>query len=200
MNSLSVSFISLFMSIILSLSALSIYRYFVDNNNVLQKFVFVSITILLFTPSLSLSAMIFYFNYSLNFIFNNFFIVSLINSFFVTPIIFIFLLSKFMENSIYEYKNSIFLNILPTTRLFKIDLPKIKKELYLIGSTVFVLSLGDLTSVTIFNDSTFKTIPLYISQLYSNYRYGDAFFVLSLFIIIILLIMYVPFSLKSKND
>tara|TARA_Y100000996_G_scaffold411553_1_gene395954 strand:+ start:3218 stop:4786 length:1569 start_codon:yes stop_codon:yes gene_type:complete len=199
-NSLSVSFISLSISILLSLSALSIYRYFVDTKNLLQKFVFVSITILLFIPSLSLSAIIFYFNYSLNFIFNNFFIVSLINSFFITPLMFIFLSSKFMENNIYDYKNSIFFNILPTIRLIKIDLPKIKKELYLISSTVFVLSLGDLTSVTIFNDSTFKTIPLYISQLYSNYRYEDAFFVLSLFIIIILLIMYIPFILKSKND
>ena len=111
---------------------------------------------------------------------------------------FIFLISKFMENHLYEYKNSLIFNVKPIIRLFKIDLPKIKKELYLISATVFVLTLGDLTSVTIFNDSSFNTIPLYISQLYSNYRYDDAFFVLSLFIIIILLIISIPFRLSSK--
>ena len=199
-NSFLVSSISLFISILLSLSALFVYRYFVDYKNLLHKFVFISITILLFVPSLSLSAMIFYLNYSLNFIFNNFYIVSLINSFFITPIMFIFLISKFMENHLYEYKNSLIFNVKPIIRLFKIDLPKIKKELYLISATVFVLTLGDLTSVTIFNDSSFNTIPLYISQLYSNYRYDDAFFVLSLFIIIILLIISIPFRLSSKND
>ena len=200
LNSFLVSLFSLFISILLSLSALFTYRYFVDIKNLFQRFVFISITILLFIPALSLSAMIFYLNYSLNFIFNNFFIVSLINSFFITPIMFIFLLNKFMENHIYEYKNLFLLNTSPIIRLIKIDLPKIKKELYLISSAVFVLSLGDLTSVTIFNDSSFKTIPLYISQLYSNYRYDDAFFVLSLFIIIILFIMYIPLSPKLKND
>ena len=112
---------------------------------------------------------------------------------------FIFLSSKFIENHNSEYRNTLLFNIKSLTRLIKIDLPKIRYEFLLVSTTVFVLSLGDLTSVTIFNNSSFKTIPLYISQLYSNYRYNDAFFILSLFIIFIFLIMYLPTFLLQKN-
>ena len=159
-------------------------------NSKLQKFIFISITILLFIPSLTLSSIIFYLNYNLNFIFSNFLIVSIINSFFITPIVFVFLSSKFIQNYFYESKQCLLLNISPFIRLTKIDIPKIKNELILIISAVFVLSLGDLTSITIFNDSSFRTIPLFISQLYNNYKYNDAFFVLSLFIISLFFIMY----------
>ena len=84
-------------------------------------------------------------------------------------------------------------------RLIKIDIPKIKNELVLIISAVFVLSLGDLTSITIFNDSSFRTIPLFISQLYNNYKYDDAFFILSLFIISLFFIMYLPSRFLNRN-
>ena len=83
--------------------------------------------------------------------------------------------------------------------MIKIDMPKIKNELILIISAVFVLSLGDLTSVTIFNDSSFRTIPLFVSQLYNNYRYDDAFFILSIFIIFLFFIMYFPSRFLNKN-
>tara|TARA_B100001059_G_scaffold89415_1_gene87984 strand:- start:434 stop:841 length:408 start_codon:yes stop_codon:yes gene_type:complete len=131
--------------------------------------------------------------------FESIWIVSIINSFFITPIMFIFLSGKFIENHNFEFKNIILLKIPTFTRLIKIDLPKIRYEFILVSTTVFVLSLGDLTSVTIFNNSTFKTIPLYISQLYSNYRYNDAFFTLSLFILFIILIMYLPSKLLKQN-
>lgn len=199
LNSLLISSFSLIVSIFLSLSSLSIYRIFLEKNYKFHKFIFLSITILLFIPSLSLSAMIFYLNFQLNFIFNSFWIVSIINSFFITPIMFIFLSGKFIENYRYEYKNIILYNISSIKRLIKIDLPKIKYELILVSSTIFVLSLGDLTSVTIFNNSSFKTVPLYISQLYSNYRYDDAFFILSLFVSIILIILYLPTLLLKKD-
>ena len=199
LNSLLVSIISLTISSILTLSSLNIYRSFLDNNSSFHKIIFISIAILLFVPSLSLSAMIFYFNFQLNFIFKSIWIVSIINSFFITPIMFIFLSSKFIENHNSEYRNTLLFNIKSLTRLIKIDLPKIRNEFLLVSTTVFVLSLGDLTSVTIFNNSSFKTIPLYISQLYSNYRYNDAFFILSLFIIFIFLIMNLPTFLLQKN-
>tara|TARA_B100001093_G_scaffold11725_1_gene10900 strand:- start:223 stop:573 length:351 start_codon:yes stop_codon:yes gene_type:complete len=112
---------------------------------------------------------------------------------------FIFLSGKFIENHIYEFKNITLSNVTSFTRLIRIDLPKIKYEFILVSTTVFVLSLGDLTSVTIFNNSSFKTIPLFISQLYSNYRYEDAFFILSLFILFIILIMYLPSKLLKQN-
>ena len=198
-NSLLVSTLSLTISIFLTLSALYIYRFFLDKNSPFHKFIFLSISILLFIPSLSLSAMIFYLNFKLNFIFESIWIVSIINSFFITPIMFIFLSGKFIENHNFEFKNIILLKIPTFTRLIKIDLPKIRYEFILVSTTVFVLSLGDLTSVTIFNNSTFKTIPLYISQLYSNYRYNDAFFTLSLFILFIILIMYLPSKLLKQN-
>ena len=198
-NSLLVSTLSLTISIFLTLSALYIYRFFLDKNSPFHKFIFLSISILLFIPSLSLSAMIFYLNFKLNFMFESIWIVSIINSFFITPIMFIFLSGKFIENHNFEFKNIILLKIPTFTRLIKIDLPKIRYEFILVSTTVFVLSLGDLTSVTIFNNSTFKTIPLYISQLYSNYRYNDAFFTLSLFILFIILIMYLPSKLLKQN-
>ena len=83
--------------------------------------------------------------------------------------------------------------------MVKIDMPKIKNELILIISAVFVLSLGDLTSVTIFNDSSFRTIPLFVSQLYNNYKYDDAFFILSIFIILLFFIMYFPSRFLNRN-
>ncbi|RZO88352.1 MAG: hypothetical protein EVA57_05245 [alpha proteobacterium HIMB59] len=171
-----------------------------ERNFLSHKIIFISISILLFVPSLSLSAMIFYLNFTLGFLLNNFLIVTLINSFFITPIIFIFLINKFMENSKSEYRNSYLFNIHPLIRLIYIDIPKIRNELLLISSAVFILSLGDLTSVTIFNDSSFKTIPLYISQLYSSYRYDDAFFILSIFIIFILILMFIPLRYIFLND
>ena len=198
-NSLLVSTLSLSISIFLTLSSLYVYISFLDKKSPFHKFIFLSISMLLFIPSLSLSAMIFYLNFKLNFIFENIWIVSIINSFFITPIMFIFLSGKFIENHNFEFKNITLLNITSMTRLIRIDLPKIKYEFVLVCTTVFILSLGDLTSVTIFNNSTFKTIPLYISQLYSNYRYNDAFFTLSLFIMFIILIMYLPSKLLKQN-
>ena len=199
-NSIFVSISSLTISLILSLSSLSIYRELMERNFLSHKIIFTSISILLFVPSLSLSAMIFYLNFTLGFLLNNFLIVTLINSFFITPIIFIFLINKFMENSKSEYRNSYLFNIHPLIRLIYIDMPKIRNELLLISSAVFILSLGDLTSVTIFNDSSFKTIPLYISQLYSSYRYDDAFFILSIFIIFILILMFISLRYIFLND
>lgn len=112
---------------------------------------------------------------------------------------FIFLSGKFTENYKIEFINIVLFKVSSVNRLIKIDLPKIKYELILITATLFVLSLGDLTSVTIFNDSSFKTVPLYISQLYSSYRYDDAFFILSIFILLIFQIMYIPTKLIKKN-
>ena len=198
-NSLMISTFSVLLSIILSLSALFTYRSFLEKNSNLQKFIFLSITILLFIPSLTLSSIIFYLNFNLNFIFSNFFIVSIINGFFITPIVFVFLSSKFIENYFHESKQCLILKISPLIRLIKIDIPKIKNELVLIISAVFVLSLGDLTSITIFNDSSFRTIPLFISQLYNNYKYDDAFFILSLFIISLFFIMYLPSRSMNRN-
>ena len=199
MSSLLVSTLSLLISVFLTLSSLYVYRSFLDKNSSFHKFIFLSISMLLFIPSLSLSAMIFYLNFKLNFIFESIWIVSIVNSFFITPIMFIFLSGKFIENHIYEFKNITLSNVTSFTRLIRIDLPKIKYEFILVSTTVFVLSLGDLTSVTIFNNSSFKTIPLFISQLYSNYRYEDAFFILSLFILFIILIMYLPSKLLKQN-
>ena len=198
-NSLMISTFSVLLSIFLSLSALFTYRSFLEKNSNLQKFTFLSIVILLFIPSLTLSSIIFYLNFNLNFIFSNFLIVSIINSFFITPIVFVFLSSKFIENYIHESKQCSILKISPFIRLIKIDIPKIKNELVLIISAVFVLSLGDLTSITIFNDSSFRTIPLFISQLYNNYKYDDAFFILSLFIISLFFIMYLPSRFLNRN-
>ena len=198
-NSLMISTFSVLLSIILSLSALFTYRSFLEKNSNLQKFTFLSITIRLFIPSLTLSSIIFYLNFNLNFIFSNFFIVSIINGFFITPIVFVFLSSKFIENYFHESKQCLILKISPLIRLIKIDIPKIKNELVLIISAVFVLSLGDLTSITIFNDSSFRTIPLFISQLYNNYKYDDAFFILSLFIISLFFIMYLPSRFLNRN-
>ena len=198
-NSFMISFVSVSFAVSISLSSLFIYRSFLERNSRLHKLIFISITILLFIPSLSLSSIIFYLNFNLNFILSNFFIVSLINSFFITPIVFVFLSSKFIHNYFYEYKHCVLLNISPMIRIFKIDIPKIKNELILIISAIFVLSLGDLTSVTIFNDSSFRTIPLFISQLYNNYKYDDAFFILSLFIIFLFFVMYMPSRLLKIN-
>jgi len=199
LNSLMISTLSVLLSVFISLSALYTYRSFIEKNSNLQKFLFLSITILLFIPSLTLSSIIFYLNFNLNFIFSNFLIVSVINSFFITPIVFVFLSSKFIENYFHESKLCLILSISPFIRLIKIDIPKIKNELVLIISAVFVLSLGDLTSITIFNDSSFRTIPLFISQLYNNYKYDDAFFILSLFIISLFLIMYLPSKFLNRN-
>ena len=198
-NSLMISTLSVSFSVFISLSALFIYRSLLEKNSKLHKFTFISIAILLFIPSLTLSSIVFYLNFNLNFIFSNFLIVSVINSFFITPIVFVFLSSKFIQNYFYESKQCLLLNISPFIRLTKIDIPKIKNELILIISAVFVLSLGDLTSITIFNDSSFRTIPLFISQLYNNYKYNDAFFVLSLFIIFLFFIMYLPNRLLNRN-
>ena len=68
-NSLMISTFSVLLSIILSLSALFTYRSFLEKNSNLQKFTFLSITILLFIPSLALSSIIFYLNFNLNFFF-----------------------------------------------------------------------------------------------------------------------------------
>jgi ABC-type Fe3+ transport system permease subunit len=198
-NSLKISFLSVSLSVFISLSALFTYRSFLEKNSKLKNFTFLSITSLLFIPSLTLSSIIFYLNFNLNFIFSNYLIVSVINGFFITPIVFVFLSSKFIENYFYESKQCLIFNISPIIRLIKIDIPKIKNELVLVTSAVFVLSLGDLTSITIFNDSSFLTIPLFISQLYNNYKYDDAFFILSLFIILIFLIMYLPSRFLNRN-
>ena len=48
-------------------------------------------------------------------------------------------------------------------------------------------------------DSSFRTIPLFISQLYNNYKYDDAFFILSLFIISLFFIMYLPSRFLNRN-
>ena len=199
-SSLLVSILSLLISVFLTLSSLYVYRSFLDKNSSFHKFIFLSISMLLFIPSLSLSAMIFYLNFKLDFIFESIWIVAIVNSLFITPIMFIFLSGKFIENHNHEYKNITLFNITSLTRLIRIDLPKIKSEFILVSTTVFVLSLGDLTSVTVFNNSTFKTIPLFISQLYSSYRYDDAFFILSLFIVFIMLIMYLSSKLLHQND
>jgi ABC-type Fe3+ transport system permease subunit len=198
-NSLMISFLSVSLAVLISLSTLFVYRSFLERNSKFHKLIFISISILLFIPSLTLSSVIFYLNFNLNFIFSNFLIVSIINSFFITPIIFVFLSSKFIQNYFHEHRHSVLFNISPLIRIFKIDIPKIKNELILIISAIFVLSLGDLTSVTIFNDSSFQTIPLFISQLYNNYKYDDAFFILSIFIFFLFLIMYLPSRLLNKN-
>ena len=199
LNSLLVSFLSIIISILFTLSSLFVYRYFLEQNLFFHKLIFLSISILLFIPSLSLSAMIFYLNFQINFMIDSLWIVSIINSLFITPIMFIFLSGKFTENYKIEFINIVLFKVSSVNRLIKIDLPKIKYELILITATLFVLSLGDLTSVTIFNDSSFKTVPLYISQLYSSYRYDDAFFILSIFILLIFQIMYIPTKLIKKN-
>tara|TARA_B100000579_G_scaffold258807_1_gene213183 strand:+ start:3433 stop:5007 length:1575 start_codon:yes stop_codon:yes gene_type:complete len=199
LNSLSVSSLSTIISILLSLSSLFVYRHFLEKDLSFHKFIFLSISILLFIPSLSLSAMVFYLNFQMDFMINSLWIVSIINSLFITPIMFIFLSGKFIENYKYESNNIALFNISSFNRLIRIDLPKIKYELILIGTTLFVLSLGDLTSVTIFNNSSFKTVPLFISQLYSSYRYDDAFFILSIFILLIFLIIYLPTKLLKKD-
>jgi len=198
-NSMLISILSVLLSVFTSLSALFVYRSFLEKNSKLHKSIFISITILLFIPSLTLSSIIFYLNFNLNFIFSNFLIVSVINSFFITPIVFVFLSNKFIQNYLYESKQCLLLNISPFIRMIKIDMPKIKNELILIISAVFVLSLGDLTSVTIFNDSSFRTIPLFVSQLYNNYKYDDAFFILSIFIIFLFFIMYFPSRFLNRN-
>src|SRR5210317_136066 len=198
-NSLLISFLSVSLAVLISLSTLFVYRSFLERNSKFHKLIFISISILLFIPSLTLSSVIFYLNFNLNFIFSNFLIVFLINSFFITPIIFVFLSSKFIQNYFHEHRLSVLFNISPLIRIFKIDIPKIKNELILIISAIFVLSLGDLTSVTIFNDSSFQTIPLFISQLYNNYKYDDAFFILSLFIIFLFFVMYMPSRLLKIN-
>ena len=114
-------------------------------------------------------------NVHLNFILPNFLIVAFINSFLLTPLIFLFLFPKFMENNKFEKLRVLQFNISAVNRFTRIDFLKIKKELIVVSSSCFVLSMGDLTSITLFNSSSFKTVPYLISQLYSSYRYSDAF-------------------------
>ena len=108
-------------------------------------------------------------------------------------------MTKFLQNYQNNFKLCSLYKIKPLVRFFKIDLFFIKEELMLISTAVFVLSLGDLTSVTIFNDQSFMTVPYYISQLYSSYRYNDSFFVLSLFVLFIFFIIYLPTKLSKSH-
>ena len=198
-NSFSVSIISLFLALILSLSSLYLYRFMQERNIFINKYLFLSIAAMAFIPSLSLSAIIFLVNIKLNFILSNFICVAFINSFFVTPVVFIFLLTRFLQNYQNAFKLCSLYKINPLTRFFKIDLFFIKEELLIISAAVFVLSFGDLTSVTIFNDQSFMTVPYYISQLYSSYRYNDSFFVLSVFVLIIFFIVYLSSKFVSSH-
>ncbi len=198
-NSLSVSIVSVILALLLSLSSLFLFRFMQERHLFLNKYLFISIACMAFIPSLSLSSIIFLINIKLNFILSNFICVSIINSFFITPVVFIFLMTKFLQNYQNNFKLCSLYKIKPLVRFFKIDLFFIKEELMLISTAVFVLSLGDLTSVTIFNDQSFMTVPYYISQLYSSYRYNDSFFVLSLFVLFIFFIIYLPTKLTKSH-
>lgn len=198
-NSLSVSIVSVILALLLSLSSLFLFRFMQERHLFLNKYLFISIACMAFIPSLSLSAIIFLINIKLNFILSNFICVSIINCFFITPVVFIFLMTKFLQNYQNNFKLCSLYKIKPLVRFFKIDLFFIKEELMLISTAVFVLSLGDLTSVTIFNDQSFMTVPYYISQLYSSYRYNDSFFVLSLFVLFIFFIIYLPTKLSKSH-
>jgi len=199
LSSLSVATISLLLSLLISLSSLYFARKLFEDNSRFKKLMLFSIFILCFVPAISLSSIIFMINIKLDFYFNNFWIVSIINSCLLIPIIFLFLLPKFMDNNIYEKSKILQFGINPLIRIFKIDLIKFKKDLILISSACFVLSMGDLTSVTIFNSSEFKTVPFFISQLYSSYRYDDAFFIMSIYVIFIISLLYIV-SLMVHRD
>ncbi|GIR66466.1 MAG: hypothetical protein CM15mP70_15730 [Pelagibacteraceae bacterium] len=82
--------------------------------------------------------------------------------------------------------------------MIKIDMPKIKNELILIISAVFVLSLGDLTSVTIFNDSSFRTIPLFVSQLIIIINMTMLFYLIDIYNFPFLY-MYFPSRFLNRN-
>jgi ABC-type Fe3+ transport system permease subunit len=104
-----------------------------------------------------------------------------------------------MENNTYEKLRVLQFNISALNRFLRIDFLKIKKELIIVSSSCFVLSMGDLTSITLFNSSNFKTVPYLISQLYSSYRYDDAFFILAIFVLFIVSFLYIVNSLAYKN-
>ena len=104
-----------------------------------------------------------------------------------------------MENNKFEKLRVLQFNISAVNRFTRIDFLKIKKELIVVSSSCFVLSMGDLTSITLFNSSSFKTVPYLISQLYSSYRYNDAFFILAIFVLFIISFLYMVNSLVYKN-
>ncbi|MDB9776812.1 hypothetical protein OAB63_03525 [Alphaproteobacteria bacterium] len=198
-NSILVAISSLFLSLLIALSSLFITRSYYENNSYLTNFVILSILLISFIPSIAMSAILFMINYNLNFILPNFLIVSFINSCLLTPLIFLFLLPKLMENNKFEKLKIIQFNISPLIRLIKIDFLKFKKDLMIISSCCFVLSMGDLTSITLFNSNNFKTIPYLISQLYSTYRYDDAFFLLAIFVLSIIFFFYLINRMVYKN-
>ena len=197
--SLIIAFSSLCIALMIAISSLFMARRLHENNSYLSNYVILSIFIISFVPSISLSAILFMINVHLNFILPNFLIVAFINSFLLTPLIFLFLFPKFMENNKFEKLRVLQFNISAVNRFTRIDFLKIKKELIVVSSSCFVLSMGDLTSITLFNSSSFKTVPYLISQLYSSYRYNDAFFILAIFVLFIISFLYMVNSLAYKN-
>jgi thiamine transport system permease protein len=185
-----IAILSLSISLLIGFSSLFITRELYEKKSRLSNFIIFSIFILSFIPAISLSAILFLINFNLNFILPNFLIVSFVNSFLLTPLIFLFLFPIFMENNKYERLKIIQFEIPAMTRLKKIDFLKFKNELMVICSSCFVLSMGDLTSITLFSSNNFKTVPYLISQLYSSYRYDDAFFLLAVFVIFIVFFLY----------
>ena len=199
MYSFLIAISSLLISLLIGLSSLFITRGLYEKKSQLSNFIIFTIFIISFIPAITLSAILFLINSNLNFILPNFLIVSFVNSFLLTPLIFLFLLPKFMENNRHERLKIIQFKISPLVRLIKIDFLKFKKELLIICSSCFVLSMGDLTSITLFNSNSFKTVPYFISQLYSSYRYDDAFFLLAVFVIFIVFFLYSINKVLYKN-
>ena len=192
-NSVFISFIvgsfSAFIGLLVTISAF----YFTDqkfNHSFFRsKFTYIIIFIISSLPAISLASIIYALNIKLNFLLNEFFLMIIMNGLFCLPIIFILSYSQYISQ--YDVYRKICLNndLKDNLRFHYILLPKLKSSLFVGFLIALLLSLGDLTSITIFNTSQFQTAPYFISSLYSSYKYYDAFFYLSLYVLCIIIII-----------
>ena len=72
---------------------------------------------------------------------------------------------------------------------FKILFPLMRKNFLYVFSFSTVITLGDFTIISFFNDQNFETLPSYLFKLISVYRFNEASFVAG-FILIVSLIIY----------
>lgn len=201
-NSLLISFFSSLLSIIISLFIiLSIRELFFNKFKKTSFFIETICTLFFSIPTITLSTSIFIMLNSFNIELNNnfkFFLIIFVNAFIILPFNI-----KILKNDFFyiveKYDNLILsLNIKKWQKFKLIELKILKKSLSSALCVSFILSIGDISNISILNNQNIFTLPFYLYEQINNYQYNKASFV-SLFLLFLCLIINIASNKISKN-
>ena len=158
--------------------------------------------IILVTPSLVISTGLFLLlRDSINIFDAAIYIVISVNALMALPYVIKSLAQPLLQ--IAQQYNKLCLNLGMTglSRFYLIEFSALKQPILQMFALCFVLSLGDLTAISLFGSQDFQTLPLYLFQLLGSYQMKAAAVVAScLFLISILALGLADYFSKCKKE